>query len=233
MWFLPPTLQFIILVVDSTDRERLVISKEELYRMLAHEVTRLCPAMMSRTCLFFTLCMGSHCALSGPLTPPRTCGRQLCWYSPISRIWRTVCLQQRSPITSPWAPSKTTPGTYSPAVHLQERGKLMTDTLPCIRKEMYYRLKQCVELVLKACNESYKPADVTVGVGPRSNFKKKHNFSFTDFFLFLQFMPRAWVDDLKGWTQIASPSPNESLTTLPPGWLKGFSLLAYCYFIFF
>lgn len=32
----PP--QFIILVVDSTDRERLAISKEELYRMLAHEV---------------------------------------------------------------------------------------------------------------------------------------------------------------------------------------------------
>lgn len=31
--------QFIILVVDSTDRERLAISKEELYRMLAHEVT--------------------------------------------------------------------------------------------------------------------------------------------------------------------------------------------------
>jgi len=31
-------LQFIILVVDSTDRERLGISKEELYRMLACEV---------------------------------------------------------------------------------------------------------------------------------------------------------------------------------------------------
>ncbi|TNN57933.1 ADP-ribosylation factor-like protein 5B [Liparis tanakae] len=30
--------EFIILVVDSTDRERLVISKEELYRMLAHEL---------------------------------------------------------------------------------------------------------------------------------------------------------------------------------------------------
>lgn len=53
----------------------------------------------------------------------RTCGKQLCWYSPISRIWRTVCLQQRSLNTSPWAPSKTTPGTYSPAVHLRERGK--------------------------------------------------------------------------------------------------------------
>ncbi|KAI3355329.1 hypothetical protein L3Q82_018182, partial [Scortum barcoo] len=32
--------RFIILVVDSTDRERLVISKEELYRMLAHEDLR-------------------------------------------------------------------------------------------------------------------------------------------------------------------------------------------------
>lgn len=38
MRFLSPALQFIILVVDSTDRERLAISKEELYRMLAHEV---------------------------------------------------------------------------------------------------------------------------------------------------------------------------------------------------
>ncbi|KAG2458290.1 ARL5B protein, partial [Polypterus senegalus] len=32
--------EFIILVVDSTDRERLTISKEELYRMLAHEDLR-------------------------------------------------------------------------------------------------------------------------------------------------------------------------------------------------
>ncbi|XP_043960253.1 ADP-ribosylation factor-like 8 isoform X1 [Gambusia affinis] len=32
--------RFIILVVDSTDRERLAISKEELYRMLAHEDLR-------------------------------------------------------------------------------------------------------------------------------------------------------------------------------------------------
>jgi len=31
-------LQFVILVVDSTDRERLGISKEELYHMLACEV---------------------------------------------------------------------------------------------------------------------------------------------------------------------------------------------------
>lgn len=30
--------QFLIMVVDSTDRERLKISKEELYKMLGHEV---------------------------------------------------------------------------------------------------------------------------------------------------------------------------------------------------
>lgn len=61
------------------------------------------------------------CSLPWP--PFRTCGKQLCWYLPISRIWRTVCLRRKSPNTSPWVPSKTTPGTYSPAVHLQERGK--------------------------------------------------------------------------------------------------------------
>uniref|UniRef100_A0A4W3HDT3 ARF like GTPase 5B n=1 Tax=Callorhinchus milii TaxID=7868 RepID=A0A4W3HDT3_CALMI len=32
--------EFIILVVDSTDRERLSVTKEELYRMLAHEDLR-------------------------------------------------------------------------------------------------------------------------------------------------------------------------------------------------
>ncbi|KAL4635262.1 ADP-ribosylation factor-like protein 5B isoform X1 [Arapaima gigas] len=32
--------EFVILVVDSTDRERLAISKEELHRMLAHEDLR-------------------------------------------------------------------------------------------------------------------------------------------------------------------------------------------------
>lgn len=31
-------LQIVILVVDSTDRERLTLTKEELHRMLAHEV---------------------------------------------------------------------------------------------------------------------------------------------------------------------------------------------------
>ena len=31
--------QFVILVIDSTDRERLSITKEELYKMLATEVS--------------------------------------------------------------------------------------------------------------------------------------------------------------------------------------------------
>nr|KAF6430741.1 ADP ribosylation factor like GTPase 5B [Rousettus aegyptiacus] len=34
--------EFIILVVDSIDRERLAITKEELYRMLAHEDMKGC-----------------------------------------------------------------------------------------------------------------------------------------------------------------------------------------------
>jgi ADP-ribosylation factor-like protein 5B len=29
--------QFVIVVIDSTDRERLAVTREELYRMLAHE----------------------------------------------------------------------------------------------------------------------------------------------------------------------------------------------------
>ncbi|KAL7977220.1 hypothetical protein Chor_009169 [Crotalus horridus] len=33
-------LMFIILVIDSTDRERLTVTKEELYKMLAHEDLR-------------------------------------------------------------------------------------------------------------------------------------------------------------------------------------------------
>ncbi|XP_053114717.1 putative ADP-ribosylation factor-like protein 5C isoform X2 [Hemicordylus capensis] len=32
--------EFVILVIDSTDRERLTVTKEELYRMLAHEDLR-------------------------------------------------------------------------------------------------------------------------------------------------------------------------------------------------
>lgn len=32
-------LQFLILVIDSTDRERLAITKAELYQMLANEVS--------------------------------------------------------------------------------------------------------------------------------------------------------------------------------------------------
>ena len=33
--------QAVLLVIDSTDRERLMTIKEELYSMLAHEVSRL------------------------------------------------------------------------------------------------------------------------------------------------------------------------------------------------
>lgn len=40
-------LKFVIVVVDSTDRERISVTKEELYKMLAHEV--------SRPCVFFGL----------------------------------------------------------------------------------------------------------------------------------------------------------------------------------
>ncbi|XP_008843554.1 putative ADP-ribosylation factor-like protein 5C [Nannospalax galili] len=35
---LPPAGQFVILVIDSTDRNRLLTTWEELYKMLAHEV---------------------------------------------------------------------------------------------------------------------------------------------------------------------------------------------------
>ncbi|NWH81274.1 ARL5A protein, partial [Piaya cayana] len=34
--------EFVIVVVDSTDRERISVTKEELYKMLAHEVSRPC-----------------------------------------------------------------------------------------------------------------------------------------------------------------------------------------------
>lgn len=35
---LPSAGQFVILVIDSTDRDRLLTTREELYKMLAHEV---------------------------------------------------------------------------------------------------------------------------------------------------------------------------------------------------
>lgn len=35
----PSAGQFIILVIDSTDRDRLLTTREELYKMLAHEVS--------------------------------------------------------------------------------------------------------------------------------------------------------------------------------------------------
>lgn len=38
MTYLIISFQFVILVIDSTDRERLLITKEELYKMLATEV---------------------------------------------------------------------------------------------------------------------------------------------------------------------------------------------------
>lgn len=38
---LPSAGQFIILVIDSTDRDRLLTTREELYKMLAHEVSSL------------------------------------------------------------------------------------------------------------------------------------------------------------------------------------------------
>ena len=41
---------FLILVVDSTDRERLSVSKEELYKMLGHEV---CVCVCASTFLHF------------------------------------------------------------------------------------------------------------------------------------------------------------------------------------
>uniref|UniRef100_A0A8C6SHL2 ADP ribosylation factor like GTPase 5A n=1 Tax=Neogobius melanostomus TaxID=47308 RepID=A0A8C6SHL2_9GOBI len=37
--------EFIIVVVDSTDRERISVTKEELYRMLAHEVSTVSTSM--------------------------------------------------------------------------------------------------------------------------------------------------------------------------------------------
>ena len=36
------SLQFLIVVVDSTDRERLAVTKAELYNMLNHEVRLYC-----------------------------------------------------------------------------------------------------------------------------------------------------------------------------------------------
>lgn len=46
--YIPIYLQFVILVIDSTDRERLSITKEELYKMLACEVR---PRQLYSLCL--------------------------------------------------------------------------------------------------------------------------------------------------------------------------------------
>uniref|UniRef100_G1NJH7 Uncharacterized protein n=1 Tax=Meleagris gallopavo TaxID=9103 RepID=G1NJH7_MELGA len=45
--------EFVIVVVDSTDRERISVTKEELYKMLAHEV--------SRSCIFFVVYLWLRC----------------------------------------------------------------------------------------------------------------------------------------------------------------------------
>lgn len=44
-------VQFVIVVVDSTDRERISVTREELYRMLAHEAS-----ICQRDCTFFLVC---------------------------------------------------------------------------------------------------------------------------------------------------------------------------------
>lgn len=49
-----PFLQFVIVVVDSTDRERISVTKEELYKMLAHEVSAPCVFNISFN-LYFSL----------------------------------------------------------------------------------------------------------------------------------------------------------------------------------
>ena len=56
---------FLILVVDSTDRERLAIGKEELYKMLGHEVSAHthCELDACRSCTtdpFPLRCHGGH-----------------------------------------------------------------------------------------------------------------------------------------------------------------------------
>lgn len=57
--------QIVILVVDSTDRERLTLTKEELHRMLSHEVRiQLCGEMWvsSRVIIIMVLFLTTkHC----------------------------------------------------------------------------------------------------------------------------------------------------------------------------
>lgn len=49
---LPSAAQFIILVIDSTDWDRLLTAREELYKMLAHEVSslQLGPRALATSC---------------------------------------------------------------------------------------------------------------------------------------------------------------------------------------
>ena len=52
----------VILVVDSTDRERLSVNKEELYKMLGHEVSSLPLSLYTPSVSVHTLCP-SHLSL--------------------------------------------------------------------------------------------------------------------------------------------------------------------------
>ena len=56
--------QFVILVIDSTDRERLHISKEELYHMLANEVGAYFTIYISNFFFFFFFFL-QGCKFSG------------------------------------------------------------------------------------------------------------------------------------------------------------------------
>ena len=49
---------FLILVMDSTDRERVSITKEELYRMLNHEV---CGGYRGMVCEDVEMCVEGRC----------------------------------------------------------------------------------------------------------------------------------------------------------------------------
>ena len=56
--------QIVILVVDSTDRERLTVTKEELHQMLAHEVqfnfTDVCVSLKVMFFFLFTTSQPSY-----------------------------------------------------------------------------------------------------------------------------------------------------------------------------
>lgn len=99
--------QFVILVIDSTDRERLSVSKEELYRMLNCEVHLPCLIMPSSE-----PCGWSFHGLPFILDICRISGNRLCWSLPTNRIWRVLWRQLKSPSSSIWRPSRTIRGTF-------------------------------------------------------------------------------------------------------------------------